>query len=320
MIVKNWRYIMIERLFAKPKVYHYTKDNLYHEYNQWGPDDFDKNWFVRFLRFHFPNNVERINFFGPLSLPFFICNKFEGKKVFYTAEDVEHKFTKLNLYYGDYRLKYVDFAMGFGKHDSEKYLRFPYWILTTFNPCSTEDDIVKRVQEINHLRFDKQDECVLVNKHDKKGTRNMIYQDIKSILNVKLAGTWNNNTDELWTKYNNDKMLYVKRFKFNICPENDNTRYYVTEKLFDAFLCGCIPLYYGSFNDPEPGLINKDSVIFWNDNRNNSKNIELVRELNTNIKLYNEFIAQTKLTDRATEYVIDRFMKLKEHMQMLIKE
>lgn len=311
---------MIEKLFVKPKVYHRTKDNLYHEYNQWGPDDFDKNWFVQFLRYHFPDNRQRINFFGPLGSPLFICNKFEGKKVFFTGEDVEHKYTKLNLYYGDYRLKYVDFAMGFGEHDEEKYLRFPYWILTTFDPCSTEDDIIKRVQEINHLRFEKKDECVLINKHDKKGTRNMIYQDVKQVLNVKLAGTWENNTDELWTKYNNDKILYLKRFKFNICAENDNTKYYVTEKLFDAFICGCIPLYYGAFNNPEPGLINRDSVIFWNDDGNNDGNIQLVKDLNTKPKLYYDFISQNKFTDKAVEYVINRFDRLKDHMRRLIKE
>ena len=102
--------------------------------------------------------------------------------------------------------------MGFGECDNDKYLRFPFWILTTFDSCSSEDDIVKRIKEINGSRYEKYDECVLINKHDKKGTRNMIYQDVKDVLNVKCAGPWKNNTDELWNKYNNDKLLYLKRF------------------------------------------------------------------------------------------------------------
>ena len=64
---------------------------------------------------------------------------------------------KVNLYYGDYRLKYVGFAMGFGENDSDKYLRFPHWILTTFDPCSSENDIVKRIKEINSFRYEKYD-------------------------------------------------------------------------------------------------------------------------------------------------------------------
>ena len=311
---------MIEKLFTKPKTFCKTVDDLYAEYNQWGDGDLGNNWFVRFIRHRFPDNKTKINLFGPLGSPFFICNNFEGKKIFYTAEDVEHRFSKLNLYYGDYRLKYVDLAMGFGECDNDKYLRFPFWILTTFDPCSSEDDIVKRIKEINGSRYEKYDECVLINKHDKKGTRNMIYQDVKDILNVKCAGPWKNNTDELWNKYNNDKLLYLKRFKFNICPENDNTVNYVTEKLFDAFICGCIPLYYGSFNNPEPGLINKDAVIFWNDNGKNEDNIELVKDLNNSDKLYNDFINQTKLTDKAAEYVIDRFARLEDHIKRLINE
>ena len=216
--------------------------------------------------------------------------------------------------------------MGFGESDEDKYLRFPYWILTTFDPCSSENDIVKRIKEINSFRYEKYDEHIngifrqLINKHDKKGTRNMIYQDIKAVLNIKCAGPWNNNTDELWNKYNNDKLLYLKRFKFNICPENDNTVNYVTEKLLDAFICGCIPLYYGAFNNPEPGLINKDAVIFWNNNGKNEDNIKLVKDLNNSDKLYNDFINQTKLTDKAAEYVIDRFSKLEDHIKRLIIE
>lgn len=311
---------MIEKLFTKPKTFRKTVDGLYTAYNQCGEGDLKNNWFVRFIRHRFPDNTTKFNLFGPLGSPFFICNNFEGKKVFYTAEDVEHRFTKLNLYYGDYRLKYVDLAMGFGECDKDKYLRFPFWILTTFDPCSSENDIIKRIKEINGARYEKYDECVLINKHDKKGTRNMIYQDVKNVLNVKCAGPWKNNTDELWNKYNNDKLLYLKRFKFNICSENDNTINYVTEKLFDAFICGCIPLYYGSFNNPEPGLINKESVIFWNDNGQNEDNIKLVKDLNNSDRLYNDFINQTKLTDKAAEYVIDRFTRLEYHIKRLINE
>ena len=50
---------------------------------------------------------------------------------------------------------------------------------------------------------------------------------------------------------------YVHEFKFNICPENRNVKDYVTEKLFEAFAAGAIPIYYGSDNNPEPEIINR---------------------------------------------------------------
>ena len=77
---------MIEIFFKKAKTSGHTDDKLYYEYNQWGADDLEASWYVRFLRYHFPKNKKRVNFFGPLGNPFFItdcrksaaCNRFCG--------------------------------------------------------------------------------------------------------------------------------------------------------------------------------------------------------------------------------------------------
>ena len=310
---------MLEKLFKKPKVYNCTDDGIYHEYNQWCFCDFEYNWFIRFLRYNFPHNKKRINFFGPVGNPLLVRNQFEGLKVFYTPEDVEHKYTKLWLYYRDYRINYVDLAMGFGKLDNPKYLRLPFWILTTFQPNDTDEDIMGRVRSINSYQCIKEAECVLICSHDPKGTREMIVNGVKDVLKVSSAGRWHNNTRDLWDKYNNNKLEYMSNFRFNICAENDNTENYVTEKIFDAFLAGCIPIYYGSNNNPEPGLINKDAVIFWNKDGDNEQALSLIKELNGNKKAYDEFISQTRLYDAAAEYVIDRFKQLREKLANIIE-
>ena len=311
---------MIEIFFKKPKTENHTKDGLYSEYNQWGPADLEQQWFIRFLRHNFPDNIKKINFFGPLSNPFFLRNKMVGAKVFFTGEDVEHPFTKLNLYFGDYALDYVDLGMGFGHVKNKKYLRFPYWITTTFDPCDSDDDIRAKIDKINNTRYAKSGECVLINKHDPSGTRELVYNGIKDVLDVKLAGKWKNNTTDLWDKFGNNKFEYLKTFKFNICAENDNTEYYVTEKLFDAFMSDCIPLYYGASNNPEPELINHDAVIFWNKDGDNKANLELIKKLNTDEKAYAEFMAQTKLLPAAADYVIERYTRLREHFARIIGE
>lgn len=315
-------FLPLEKIFKKHRNFTQTKDGLYREYNQCLRigSDLDDQWFVRFLRYHFPENKTVVNFYGTLGEPFYIRNPFPGKKVFYTPEDVEHPRTRRKLLYGDYCLDYVDFAMGFGEAKHAKYLRFPYWILTTFTPEADAEQIRNRVKCINETRYPKTQDCVLINGHDKGGNREMIYNGVKDILNVKLAGRWRNNTDELWTKYNDNKELYLRNFKFNICPENDNTKNYVTEKIFDAFIADCIPLYYGSDNDPEPGLINKDAVIFWNKNSNNAENREKILELKNNDKYYQEFMNQPKFLPAMEDYVIDRYAKLKEHFARLLGE
>ena len=121
---------------------------------------------------------------------------------------------------------------------------------------------------------------------------------------------------DLWDKYNNDKQAYVNEFKFNICPENRNVEDYVTEKIFDAFSAGSIPIYYGSNNEPEPGIINQNAVLFWDvkHRKNNEEVREKIQELNSNSKLYAEFIEQEKLTDYAVDYVYDTFIKFSKKL------
>ena len=312
------KHLPLEYILNKPKTSNRTKDGLYREYNQWGPEDLEQQWFVRFLRHHFPDNKTVVNFFGPVSTPFFIKRKFEGKKVFYTGEDVEHPGTQLALYYGDYCLDHTDLSLGFGQVQHARYLRFPYWILTTFSPEDDAAAIRERIRQINESHFEKSRECVLINKHDPAGTRELVYNGVKDILDVKLAGQWRNNTRELWDDFGNDKEAYLRTFKFNICAENNNTEYYVTEKIFDAFIAGCIPLYYGALNDPEPGLINREAVIFWNKEGNNEENREKIRELKNNESFYREFISRPKLLPASEEYVIDRYAKLKEHFARIL--
>ena len=312
------KHLPLEYILNKPKTSNRTKDGLYREYNQWGPEDLEQQWFVRFLRHHFPDNKTVVNFFGPVSTPFFIKRQFEGKKVFYTGEDVEHPGTQLALYYGDYCLDHTDLSLGFGQVQHARYLRFPYWILTTFSPEDDAAAIRERIRQINESHFEKSRECVLINKHDPAGTRELVYNGVKDILDVKLAGQWRNNTRELWDDFGNDKEAYLRTFKFNICAENNNTKDYVTEKIFDAFIAGCIPLYYGALNDPEPGLINREAVIFWNKEGNNAENREKIRELKQNESLYQEFMSRPKLFPAAAEYVIDRYAKLKEHFARIL--
>ena len=312
------KHLPLEYILNKPKTSNRTKDGLYREYNQWGPEDLEQQWFVRFLRHHFPDNKTVVNFFGPVSTPFFIKRQFEGKKVFYTGEDVEHPGTQLALYYGDYCLDHTDLSLGFGQVQHARYLRFPYWILTTFSPEDDAAAIRERIKQINESHFEKSRECVLINKHDPAGTRELVYNGVKDILDVKLAGQWRNNTRELWDDFGNDKEAYLRTFKFNICAENNNTKDYVTEKIFDAFIADCIPLYYGALNDPEPGLINREAVIFWNKEGNNGENREKILEPKNNESFYQEFMSRPKLLPAAAEYVIDRYAKLKEHFARIL--
>lgn len=266
------------------------------------------------------------------------CKLYNCKKIFFAGENlipyIKHNTLILNDYafynhvnyriknYSEYLLDDVDLALGFAEIDNSKYMRFPGWILYNgfFSICDSYNEIQRKVRNINAARSSCLKECICINSHDAFGFRTKIADDLNGILDITYAGKWRNNTSELWDKYENDKLKYMNLFRFNICPENMDAPHYCTEKIFDSFRAGCIPIYAGALNNPEPDVINKDAVIFWNLDGDNTDNIKLIKKLNTDDNFYNKFLQQEKLLPSAAEYVYDRFIKLENKFREILDD
>lgn len=288
-------------------------------YYDWGKTtNAEEEWFTSFIRKNIPTLNVKLNFYGVYGKGKFVHRAIEGRKIFFSMENLDRKFTGWNWKFGDYALPYVDLAMGFSEIDNAKYLRFPLWIKYVFSPLADKQEIVETVNRINTIHYPKTKECALIAGHDKHGTRSMVYEGLKDLLTIECAGRWNNNTTELWNIYKDNKLDYLRKFKFNICPENVNTNLYVTEKLFEAFLSDAIPIYYGSDNQPELGIINPATVIFWNQKGDNAKARDLIIKLKTDELFYQDFIAQPKLLPGAADYVYDRYKKLESKIKNLL--
>lgn len=220
--------------------------------------------------------------------------------------------------YKDYMLSDSMLSLAFKEMTASNYMRFPLWISYLFQPYFDNNDIRKTVVRINQSKSMATRQAVCINSHDLWGTRGKICNDLENYLDITYAGKWRNNTNELWRKYNNNKLLYLKMFKFNICPENMDAPDYCTEKLFDALRCGCIPIYAGCLNKPEPGLINENFIIMWDLDGDNYENIKLVKRLQTDDNFYNKFMQQEKLTPMAVDYVVDRYECLKKKLSLIL--
>lgn len=285
-------------------------------FNWWGLEkNLSESFWVKFIE----NNVDTqkvFNIYEPYGDPRFVKRHRVKNKIFFTGEDV---FTwAWYESYEDYCLDYIDLALGYAYFDAENYIRFPLWLRNFFPPKIDMQLIKDKVDEFNVARSTCKYECVLINKHDMMNTRTPIYEKLKDILQIKCAGKWNQNTDELQTVYGNNKVKYVHEFMFNICPENCNRFGYVTEKIFHAFLAGAIPIYYGSDNNPEEGLINKDAVLFWDPKSDNEDLVKEVIRLKTDENYYQKFMAQEKLFPKETaEFVYTTFEKLAEKLRAM---
>ena len=293
-------------------------------YANWWKENPDEIWFTRFINHNCLACKENIRFysvFGPRDI---ICEPFDGKKIFFSGENLEkidthgnivdpvalRLFQKRQRDYGDYLCDDVDLSLGFARKDEENYLRVPLWI-TNFSPESSYDDIKKQIDRINARQTNvERTGTALIASHDQFGTRSNIYDKLKDVINVQCAGKWNNNTDDLRIKYNNNKFMYLQKMRFNICPENVDASGYVTEKLFDAFGSGVIPIYQGAGGSPEPDIVNQDAIIFWQFDSDNKDTIELILELNSNDDLFEEFVMKPVFSKDAPEIIWSYFNSL----------
>lgn len=277
----------------------------------------DELWTTRFLesrgiRASLIKPISITSVFGPASR----CrNARRGLNIFYTGENIH---SPLFGQYEDYlRDHHFDLTLGFDTSEDKDCVRLPYWILHKFDPCSDYNAIVKRIEEISarpstngpqHSRF-----CCLVSRHDRGGQRTMIADSLATLGQIDYGGAFRNNTDELFTRFADDKIEFLRQYRFNICPENSDTPGYVTEKLFDSFEAGCIPIYWGAEGNPEPGLINGDAILFWN---GDTKGLQDRVQALLDEEAYKEFINTPVFKPGAAELVWNYF----ESLEKAIKE
>lgn len=234
-------------------------------------------------------------------------------KIFYTAENHD-RWQK----YRHNGLPYADLCLGFDYLDAPNYLRFPYWIVALFNNAYTVQAIQQKIGNINATLTAKTDFCALICHKDETGMRTQIYQAINSINTVSCASSFKHNDDRLWREFKQDKHTYLQSFEFNICPENSNREGYVTEKLFEAFQAGAIPIYWGSNNQPEPGLVNPQAMLLWDPHSDNAELLETVQRLHRSPELYQKFQQQERILPAAVDYIQERYAKLEQFLCQLL--
>lgn len=114
----------------------------------------------------------------------------------------------------------------------------------------------------------------------------------------------------MWYSGRRCKIDLTKNYKFDICYENTkNVRGYISERIFDAFAAGCIPIYWGATNIknyiPENCYILRDKFANNQELYNFMKNLseQEYQKYITNIKL---FLKSDQAKTLSTEYYIQQ--------------
>ena len=58
-----------------------------------------------------------------------------------------------------------------------------------------------------------------------------------------MGGMYENNVG----RYVRNKISFLSNYKFSIAMENSEGQGYISEKIFDSFIAGTIPIYYGGY-------------------------------------------------------------------------
>ena len=303
--------------------------------NDWDVNekDFINNYFYNLIKNNYINDLEisynpDIEFFAPIGKRYFLEKSKAKIKIFYTGECVSKStINKIWSQYFDNCINDVDLSLGFDMLDENKYtnyVRFPIWIFYHFyglldNKNYTKDDIKKVIDDINNAKSKKNKFASLVASHDVSGIRNQMYNQISKIDTILCPSKLFHNDDSLKKDFNNNKIEYLKDFKFNICPENTISEGYVTEKLFDAFRSGNIPIYNGNENI-EFDLVNKNALLFFKKDEDNTELIKEIDQLNKDDKLFDSFQKQIKIYDSMIDYLWERRTKILNKLSTLINE
>ncbi len=169
-----------------------------------------------------------------------------------------------------------DIIVGFKETNlSEKQVHLPLWVMYyPFYKYDYKNNVLTHIQDAynkNIQNSDRQHVASLVASHDINGIRTLIYNEVKHHIDVLCPGNLFRNIDPIGDTCS-DKINFISKTRFNICPENSEFEGYYTEKIFQSLEAGCIPFYW-AIDKPEPKILNEDCYC-WVD----PKNLEQTKE------------------------------------------
>ncbi len=218
--------------------------------------------------------------------------KYKCIRIFYTGENIRPDFRE------------CDFALGFDCLENDNHFRLPIYMID-FDDKLREDPSLSlfNKKDIEKIERTKTKFCgFLVNNPNAK-ERVSFFKKLSEYKKVDSGGKVLRNIDGpyQWTP----PLKFLAPYKFNICFENTSYPGYTTEKLTNAMLANCIPIYWG---DPlVHKVFNTKSFINIQDYSNYKEAIEHIIEIDNNEAMYREYLEQPYLLGSK-----ESFLKRKE--------
>jgi hypothetical protein len=189
-------------------------------------------------------------------------HKYRCIRIFYTGENIRPDFDD------------CDFALSFDYSDDERNLRLPLYVLYDDHPQLIHRHVP------DDLLMHKSKFCCFVVSNPGNPVRNEFFQLLSQYKRVDSAGRFLNNIGGPIE----DKMAFMRDYKFVISFENESYPGYVTEKVYEPKLVDALPIYWG---DPlVSNEFNSESFINCHEFESMEQVVERVKELDRDDALY----------------------------------
>jgi hypothetical protein len=202
---------------------------------------------------------------------------FNCKKILFTPENFFcHKYPPFDFETGDHNLyKYADYSITSFDIDNQNNFRMPCYVRRY------GFDIIDKIRD---RTIPEKSKKVLFIQKNCIPFRDNFSIKLRKYINVDSVGGCVPNLNI----HVEDKLSFMKDYKFIISFENSTYKNYNTEKILDGFITKTLPLYWGDPNIKSD--FNEDSFIYYNDYENEDLFIERILELDSNEEKYNNML------------------------------
>ncbi|MDD6547560.1 glycosyltransferase family 10 domain-containing protein [Blautia massiliensis (ex Durand et al. 2017)] len=269
----------------------------------WYQTDPESEFLVRLIRAWFPDCHRKVRFYSVFGPTKAVNETFDGVRIFYNGENIQPRVVhdpgagrpektaaweyRAKRYREDVRWNAFDLVLGYDCSPADKnYLYIPLWFMRYYIPEQQGKSAYQNFLQMEKARreaaTEKRSGACVISSHDFMGSRSLVCDAVQQVVPITYAGKWRNNSQALWNEFENDKRKFLIQFRFNICPENMDAAGYTTEKIFDAYASGCIPLYMGSLGKPAEGILNPKSFVLFDPEKNNEKQVSFIKDISEN--------------------------------------
>ena len=192
-------------------------------------------------------------------------------------------------------LSEADYAIGHAHINYlDRFFKFPVFLWCNIKTLKKFRE--KLLNNPNRTKF-----CAAVISHggDDK-FRTIFINELNKYKKIDMGGTFLNNVNGPVK----NKIKFLSSYKFSIAMENSEGDGYVSEKIFDSFIAGTIPIYYGDYTVDE--YINPKSFILIKNEKNMKDKIEYIKDIDNNIEKYMNILKENILINENIVDIIEK--------------